>query len=137
MDQFSGGGSVSDVLHYTKQHRYPKAPHWNRASSRYGEGIPSFFCGGGALSEFYSSLLHAFEERQPPFRLRTALPPVPDDFEASGLGPDTYARFAVAYGLSFDPWDIGQIVRMNEIEDVHADDRPGSYRDRYVGQELT
>ena len=63
--------------------------------------------------------------------------PVPDDLEAPGMSPNAYARFAVAYGLSFDPLDIGQVRRMSEIDDIHIEARQMNYRDCYVGSELT
>ena len=129
--------TVAGTLQYTKQHRYPTAPQWDRTSVRYGEALPSFFGGGGVLSDFYATLLRGFEGRRPPFRLRGSPLPVPDDLKAPGMIPNAYARLAVAYGLSFDPFDIGQIRRMSEIDEFHPEVRPTNYRDRYTGSELT
>ena len=130
-------GTVERRLRYTKQHRYPRAPQWDRTSARYGEPLPSFFCGGGVLSDFYANLLRGFEKRIPPFGLRASQLPVPDDLEAPGMAPSAYARLAVAYGLSFDPFDIGQVRRMSEIEDIHTEVRQTTHDDRYIGKELT
>lgn len=128
-------GVVAEPLRYTKQQRYPGAPQWRVGSSRYGEPLPGFFCGGGVLSEFYADLLHKFEGRRPPLRLRSSPLPIPDDLEAPGMMSRDYARLAVAYGLSFDPYDIGLIRRMDEIEDVHAETSNSTYEDRYIGKE--
>ena len=46
------------------------AAHWYPGSAGYGAGLKSFFCGGGVLSEFYSDLLHAFENKPPKLKLR-------------------------------------------------------------------
>jgi hypothetical protein len=43
--------------------------------------------------------------------------PKPDSLEAEGIGMD-YDRISVVYGLSFDPFDIGKIIRANEINDI-------------------
>ena len=127
--------AVAEPLSYTKRQRYPCAPQWRLGSSRYGEALPGFFCGGGALSDFYAELLHKFEKRRPPLRLRSLPLPIPDDLEVPGMTPRGYARLAVAYGLSFDPYDIGLIRRMDEVEDVHAETSTSTYEDRYIGKE--
>ena len=49
--------------------------------------------------------------------MRSRILPKPDALEAPDLRPDEYDRFSVAYGLSFDPSDIGEIIHMQEIED--------------------
>lgn len=128
-------GVVAEPLRYTKQQRYPGAPQWRLGSSRYGEPLPSFFCGGGVLAEFYADLLHKFEGRRPPLRLRSSPLPIPDDLEAPRMTSRDYARLAVAYGLSFDPYDIGLIRRMDEVEDIHAESFNWTYEDRYIGKE--
>lgn len=133
----SVAGAVVDALIYTKQHRYPKAPQWDISSSDYGEPLPGFFSGGGSQAEFYADLLRGFEVHEPPCKLRASVLPIPDDLEASGMTPQCYARLAVAYGLSFDPFDIGQIRRMNEVEDIPAEEPQLAYEDRRVGKEQT
>ena len=129
--------TVADALKYTKEQRYPTAPHWDSTKREYGVGMPSFFCGGGASADFYGSLLNSFEMLQPPYKLSQSILPVPEDLDVGRTARKSNARLAVAYGLSFDPFDIGRIIRMSEIEDDHPDTTTSSYRDRYVGQELT
>lgn len=129
--------AVAEPLLYARECRYPTAPQWDQTSARYGEPVPSFFGGGGALSQFYADLLRGFLRRKPPLTLRASQLPVPDDLEAPDLTQKDYARLAVAYGLSFDPFDIGQIKRMNEVEDVRAEAPRSTFEDRYTGTELT
>ena len=129
--------AVAEPLLYARKYRYPTAPQWDLTSARYGEPVPSFFGGGGALSQFYAALLRGFLRRNPPLTLRASQLPVPDDLEAPGLTQKDYARLAVAYGLSFDPFDIGQIKRMNEVEDVRAEAPRSTFEDRYTSKELT
>ena len=133
----SVAGAIAGALRYTRQHRYPTAPQWHRPSSNYGEPLPGFFCGGGALADFYADLLRGFEGQEPPFRLRASRLPVPDDLQISGNTPKDYARIAVAYGLSFDPFDIGQIRRMSEIDDDDANSSFSKYEKRYIAKEQT
>jgi len=128
--------SIGEQLRYTKTQRYPDAPQWRMGSSHYGEPLPSFFCGGGALSKFYADLLHEFEGRDSQLiRLNSSPLPVPEDLQVPEITSRDYARLAVAYGLSFDPFDIGQIRRMDEVEDVCAESSKLPYEDRYIGTE--
>ena len=129
--------TVADALKYTKEHRYPTAPHWDSTKRGYGLGMPSFYCGGGASADFYATLLSGFEVLQPPYKLSQSILPIPDDLNVRRTARKANARLAVAYGLSFDPYDIGRIIRMSEIEDDRPDPTPPNYRDRYVGKELT
>jgi hypothetical protein len=59
---------------------------------------------------------------------------------APRLNPDEYDRLSVAYGLSFDAFDIGQIIKSNEISDIDNDDdddTPRPTRTRaYVSSEM-
>ena len=126
---------IAGALRYTSRSRYPSAPQWDRSSSRYGEAVPGFFSGGGALADFYSDLLRRFERERPPFKLRASRLPVPDDLVVPGMTPKDYARLAVAYGLSFDPFDIGQIKRMNEVTDDHAESSHSTHQERFIGKE--
>lgn len=124
-------------LKYTREHRDPKAEHWYPGFPGYGRGLKSFFCGGGVLSKFYSDLLHAFEEKPPKLKLRPLRLPVPEDLEMPGNLATAYPRLAVAYGLSFDPFDIGKIKPESEIEDLPIDGRGSRVGDSYVGKEQT
>ena len=125
-------GAIAEALDYTRQYRYPTAPQWDVSSSRYGEPLPGFFCGGGAKVDFYADILRGFEGKRPPFKLRGSQLPVPDDLQIPGMSPKDYARLSVAYGLSFDPFDIAQIKRMNEIDDVPAEVIQSTFEQRYI-----
>ena len=130
--------AVSNELRYTKVHRAPRAPHWFKDSPQapeYGQGLPSFFCGGGALSTFYSSVLCGFEEEDLPLKLKALELPVPDSLESSDFSPRVYPRMNVAYGLSLDPLDIGQIKRMSEVPDDRLEATAASIQERYVSKD--
>ncbi len=127
--------AITDQLWYTKKERYPGAPQWSLGLTLYGEPVPGFFGGGGALSEFYADLLRKFEEKPPPYRVSSRQLPIPSNLEAPGMTSTDYARLAVAYGLSFDPYDIGQVRRKADIEDVHAETSDWTFEDNYIGSE--
>ena len=99
---------MAGALKYTKENRYPTAPHWDNTKREYGEGMPSFFCGGGASADFYATLLKSFEVLQPPYKLSQSILPFPDDLEVRGTAQKSNARLAVAYGLSFDPYELDE-----------------------------
>ena len=128
---------IVSSLKYTREYRDPRAAHWDPGSSSYGDGLKSFFCGGGVLSEFYSDILHAFETKPPRFKLRPLQLPVPEDLEMPGNFATAYARLAVAYGLSFDPLNIGEIKRESEIEDIPIQAPESRLGDSYIGKEHT
>ena len=129
--------AIAESLQYVKRRRYPEAPHWARSSSQYGTGLRSFFCGGGVLSNFYSKLLHEFEQKPPALKLRSVKLPQPDDLRMPSGQENGYARLAVAYGLASDPYDIGKIKPMSKIDDESPDPPQSDFGSAYVGKELT
>lgn len=90
--------------------RYPLSRHWD-------DGLPFFLCGGGANVELYTDLAERMERDKAPCRLIRMHLPKPDRLVAEGITENSYDRLSVAYGLSFDQLDIGEIVRSDEIDD--------------------
>lgn len=103
--------AVSGRLTYTKQHRYPLSKAWET-------GVPTFACGGGAKCDVYTECL-VKPERIGRFRTRPMRLPLPNDLDAPGLVPIDFDRLSVAYGLSFDKFDIGEVIPEFDIENVH------------------
>ena len=128
---------IVDSLRYTRENRAPLEAHWLQGHDRYGEGLRSFFCGGGVLSGFYSALLDEFKDNPPKLRLRPVQLPVPEDLEMPSYLAAAYARLAVAYGLSFDPLNIGEIKRASVIEDIPIEVPKTRFGDPYIGKEHT
>lgn len=119
---------IGGPLFHTKQHRHPKSRHWK-------SGIPTFFCGGATASEFYGRLLDSFVEPDHPLRLLPSELPEPEDLEADLQGEASFGRLALAYSLSFDPYDVWEIVRMSDIEDLEPDPIY-DYTDRYISKDM-
>jgi hypothetical protein len=111
--------AVVDLLRYTKERRYRTSRHWTN-------GIPIFLCGGGSRCDFYTEIFQPQDGIFYRFPLREIKLPKPGDLEAPGISRDEYDRVSVAYGLSFDPDDIGEIVRESEIEDDLPYEQEGS-----------
>lgn len=103
------------LLRYTKSKRYPDSPRWN-------DGVPLFLCGGGSRVSFYSSLYNAISNQSKKFRLRVEKLPKPDTLEANHVDELDFDRLSVAYGLSFNALDLGQIRPESEIDDVSDTD---------------
>lgn len=120
---------IGGALLHTKKHRHPKSRHWKT-------GIPTFFCGGATSSEFYKKQLDAFMGYDHPLRLVSSELPEPEDLEADLQGETAYGRLALAYSLSFDPYDIWKIVQMNDIDDMEPDP-VYDYTDRYFSKDMT
>ncbi len=102
---------IIDQLSYTKKRRYPKSRRWD-------DGVPMFLCGGGAKVKFYSQIITSMEEAGRPYKLTRVQLPKPDRLLAEGVSDDGYDRLSVAYGLSFDAFDIGEIQKADEVVDV-------------------
>lgn len=111
---------VGDLLRLTKNCRYPTSRRWE-------DGIPIFLCGGGAGCDFYAETLIPSDGKLSGFPVKAMRLPKPDQLEANGLSESDYGRISVAYGLSFDPFDIGEIIKEDEVDDVPCDGgSPGS-----------
>lgn len=122
-------GAVGDVLAKTKKNRYRGSRHWK-------DGIPVFICGGGANVPFYRNALRRLN-RPTEYPMRVIQMERPDILKAPGLNAQDFHRLSVAYGLSFDAFDIG---RIRPIDDTPDDDPPPagpSYTDAYVSKDLT
>ena len=101
---------ITDLLDYTKRHRYPGALEWQ-------SGIPLLLCGGGARCDFYQENLREIDSLCS-YRIQHRDIPRPENLEGDDLPIDGYDRMSVAYGLSFGADNIGEIRKMNEVEDV-------------------
>jgi hypothetical protein len=105
------GKALSDLLKYSKECRYPKSPCWS-------EGIPTFLCGGGGKVDVYFEKLQGIEENRNHSRqIRLKKLPKPKRLEAPSITDDDYHRLMVAYGLSFNASDLGDIIKDSEVED--------------------
>lgn len=77
-----------------------------------------FLVGGGASVELYQNAYHKYETEEWEYRLNGIELPRPENLEMPRSGGIKWHRLAVAYGLSFDPDDIGRIRPPDEIEEV-------------------
>lgn len=105
---------VSEILRHTKQKRYPLSRTWD-------VGIPIFFCGGGAKCDFYKEAIDQ-TERLSGFKFIQKEFPIPNDLVADGLDTHEFDRLSVAFGLSYEPFDIGEIIKSDEIDDIDDDE---------------
>ena len=129
--------TIGEAICYTSQNRYPHAPQWHVPSPSYGKPVPTFFCGGGANLSFYAKLLSEYEDNDPPYKLRSTQLPVPNDLSFPDSVDNHYSRLSVAYGLSFDPFDIGRIKKMCEIDDNLLTPPEIKFPKDYPGKEVT
>lgn len=83
----------------------------------YNQGIRFFPCGGGASVESYARLFSAFTDGNHPCPMEMIRLPRPERFEAEGLDDTEFDRLSVAYGLSFDQFDIGTVRLPDELDD--------------------
>lgn len=102
-------GEVAGVIRTTKVERYSRFP-WQRTA------VPTFICGGGARYPLYERAVQDAARRFPVMLEHLPLP-VPESLRNQGIGDNLFDRLSVAYGLSFEPPDIGEVVPSHQIED--------------------
>ena len=126
--------TIHSVVWETKRHRDTDAENWKP-----GNDVPVFVAGGGAANRLHQDVLAtvgALLERD--LRndgIRQLELPVPTALDLPEPLAD-FGRMAVAWGLSYQPTDIGKITPMRDIEDI----RPRPVVDiieRYVSKDHT
>jgi len=80
-------------------------------------------------------VLARFNGKSPPYKLRSIVLPVPDDLNAPSMAPVAYSRLAVAYGLSFDPFDIGHVIKKSEMEDIREESYSTDNQNPFIGKD--
>lgn len=100
---------VKSDIDFVKKHKYPQYWDLDRANV-----LPFFLCGGGSYVDFYRRLADGMVEKSFPCALRRMELPRPQRLVAPYLPQGESHRLSVAYGLSFDAYDIGQIVPERE-----------------------
>lgn len=110
---------IKEILRKTKSTRYRRSQHWNT-------GVRVFVCGGGSKCEVFSNaILVASKLASVP--LSPLNMPLPRQLKANNLPNDEFHRVSVAYGLGINPFNLGMIRAMNDVDDdtsVHLPLRP-------------
>jgi hypothetical protein len=105
---------ILKVLAYTKKHRYYKSVNWQN-------GIRTFICGGGAQSSIYMAAINKVKAT---YNLSTINLPLPDNLIDINLSKENFHRVSVAYGLSFDAMNLGNIRKKTEVPDIKKPELP-------------
>ena len=120
------------IVWHTKTRRDPNAAAWRTE-------LPVLVCGGGREDPFYGqakeSLSNLMREHIKPGVTRFRQVPPPTNLVTS-CSPENYHRLAVAWGLSFEEFETGDIGIPSQIDDIGR--RPtNNYENNYIGQEQT
>ena len=107
--------AVMRVLMDLRKRRDPNAPHWKC-------GLPVFLAGGGAqfrpVVESMSEADWQLKQVTTANGIDTRTLAVPEILTNNDISDGLADRLSVAYGLSFDRLEIGEITSPDEIEDV-------------------
>lgn len=108
--------TLFSVVYSTRRRRRPDAPNWD-----VGEDVPTFLVGGGAKFDLHRKVV---DELDPWMRkefgndgIRLVPTKLSDSLDSDGLKIDQN-RMGVAWGLSYDFNEIGEIQPMRDIEDI-------------------
>lgn len=115
--QFSGQATriVMSHLMDLRQHRDPLSRRWDT-------GLPVFLCGGGSGMRLFRQLVQQADRR---FRFATTAKglslrtlPRPEHLLNEDIGDALFHRLSVAYGLSFDALNIGEVSPPHRSPDL-------------------
>ena len=107
------GVKIKTVLGTTKRQRYPNAPAWV-------SGIPTIFSGGGCHISVYQN---AMQNVKANYKIEDVTPPIPQDLTSKIKDTDVFQRLSVAYGLSFNQFDLGKIKAKGDVENMTPPDQ--------------
>ena len=121
---------VAEQLKRVKIHRYPNSRRWKN-------GIPCFISGGGKDIELYVRVLKKMQKPDFPYRISLDSLFCPRDLQGARIQDEEFSRILVAYGLSVDPFDIGKIIKSQDVPDDDPPPRRSTYEDSFPGKEVT
>ncbi|MDE0100915.1 MAG: hypothetical protein OXN89_00910 [Bryobacterales bacterium] len=112
--------ALHSVVWNTKRYRDPMSEAWKP-----GNDVPVFLAGGGAANHLHREIVESLgpwlRRYTPNEGIRLLELPVPRAIDLPDPIGD-FRRMAVAWGLSYPPTDIGDIMTMSEIEDIPPPD---------------
>jgi hypothetical protein len=105
------GRLINKVINSTKNQYCSDSNCWE-------SGVPTFTYGGGAHLEIVKNIIHSFENKSPPHKIKSIRLNIPDDLMAENLPDNSYDRLSVAYGLSFEPGEIVKVIKEDSMPDI-------------------
>jgi len=122
-------GAVLEPVQYTRDWKYPTSRRWE-------EGIPIIACGGGMASSYFEETIDELIARSKPFPFYRLRFPRPETLRAPGAAEVDLDRLNVAYGLSFDPFDIAHTRAPDDIDDDPRDPTPPPYGEPFIDKDM-
>ncbi len=120
------------VINTTRKSRDPYSDRW-----KLGERFPIFLVGGGANHRLHRSIVESLDSWMKKYvrndGIRLAQPEPPKTLDNAGLDLD-YGRMGVAWGLSFDFAEIGEIHSVSETDDLQIKVGESPWND-YIGKD--
>jgi len=110
-------------------------------SSYWDEGLKIFLCGGGRNIDIYAKeLIGKAQTRLRAIGLKALTRedvPLPEKLEAPDLPASQFYRLAVAHGLSFPPYLIGDVYPPSAVDIIDPSNKDFILHDRFISKELT
>lgn len=94
---------VNSQLNYAKKDMAPKQPEWKT-------GVPLMLCGGGARVKIYKEVVNTLVQPGHGYPLQKSRLPAPDNLDALDISDKDRDRLSVAYGLSYDAFNLETII---------------------------
>ena len=124
------GMAIWRVIAETKSRKDPRAPEWTSS-------LPTFLCGGAAEIDLYKNALQRISDN-PGWRgsLSQKELALPRNVQAQGIAPVLRQRLMVAYGLSFNRFDFGDLIPPSGIPDPEATDSRKQFTEAFVTKDM-
>ncbi len=124
------GTAIWRVIAETKSKKVPMAQEWVTS-------LPTFLCGGASRIDIYSQALKRIDEnRNWQGSLDVKELTLPQSVRAPGISPALRQRLMVAYGLSFNQFDFGDLIPPSGIPEPEDDEHRKQYTDSFVTKDM-
>ncbi len=121
-----------ETIWSTKKDRDPRAGNWKK-----GGDLPVFLVGGGAKNVLHLDIVNSLngwlKEHTPNDGIRLLDLLIPRTIELTDK-LENFGRMTVAWGLSYPPTEIGEIMPMSEISDIPRSTAI-DFGDKYVAKD--
>jgi hypothetical protein len=124
------GIAIWNVIAQTKSKKVRMAREWTSK-------LPTFLCGGACGIDLYSQALRRIDENEGWLgSLERKELILPKNVEAPGITPAIRQRLMVAYGLSFNQFDIGTLIPPSGIPEPDAETDRKQFTDAFISKDM-
>lgn len=108
-------------------------------SDKWKSGLPLFVCGGGGMMSFFQEAAtladREFRKVMIAERAKLRTLPKPIGLVNQDIDESLFHRLSVAYGLSFDTFNLGSVTPPGDLEDIEVESKKRNYEQNFVSKD--